>query len=108
MVDDTKTTPVPAEALVTFVPDVSFTGFPNDIRTKFTAGVESAPIPADYLDLLREKGLVREPDQPNEGKTVADEVEQHIDEPAAPAAGETVKPQGKSGEGEGWGLGPVP
>jgi len=45
---------------ITFVPAVSFTGFPDDVKTKFTAGVESAPIPADYLELLREKGLVDE------------------------------------------------
>lgn len=45
---------------VTFIPAVSFTGYPDGKKMQFTIDVESEPIPADYLDLLREKGLVDE------------------------------------------------
>jgi hypothetical protein len=49
-----------ADDEVCFIPEVSFTGYPDGkTKTKFTAGTKSAPVPADYLELLREKGLVR-------------------------------------------------
>lgn len=47
------------DKLVTFVPDVSFTGFPDGEKTKFTAGEKSAPLPAAFVEKMREKGLVR-------------------------------------------------
>lgn len=44
---------------VTFVPAKSFTGYPDgNTPVRFLAGVESVPVPSDYLDMLREKGLV--------------------------------------------------
>ncbi|MGO8093224.1 hypothetical protein [Rhizobium leguminosarum] len=62
----------------TFIPAVSFTGFPNDVKTHFTAGVESAPMPADFIKLMRAKGL-----------TTDDIAETQAD-----------KPEGKPGAGE--------
>lgn len=43
----------------TFIPAVTFDGYP-DGKTKvtFRAGVESIPVPAEYAQLMRDKGLV--------------------------------------------------
>jgi len=42
----------------TFFPTINFTGYPQDKKTEFFVGVESVPVPASYLELLRTKGLV--------------------------------------------------
>lgn len=63
----TDITKVPTEKLVTFTPSVGFTGYPADVKTKFTAGKESVPVPASFLEMVRAKGLVSEPVQ-QEGK----------------------------------------
>lgn len=50
----------------TFVPTVTFTGWPNGFNkanregVTFLAGVESIPVPAKYAALIREKGLAPE------------------------------------------------
>jgi hypothetical protein len=47
--------------VITFLPAVTFTGFPDgDHRNPvlFKAGVESAPVPEEYAQLMRDKGLV--------------------------------------------------
>jgi hypothetical protein len=49
--------------LVTFIPAASFTGYvePYDVNPAgivFTKGVESIPVPKDFVDLMREKNLV--------------------------------------------------
>jgi hypothetical protein len=81
----TKKTDKPAEErFVTFIPAVSFTGFPEDKKTKFTAGVESVPIPSGYLETLREKGLVDEGSAAPEKGSVNDKT------------GETGEPEGQS------------
>lgn len=52
--------PTPAE---TFVPAVSFTGYPDGkTPVQFIAGVESAPVSAEFAQLMREKGLVSTPE----------------------------------------------
>lgn len=48
----------PDEDMKTFLPAINFTGYPQDKKTEFFAGVESAPVPASYVELLRTKGLV--------------------------------------------------
>ena len=54
------------EALVTFIPKVTFTGYPDGVaEVFFEAGKESAPVSPDYLLLLKEKGLVAD-DQPTD------------------------------------------
>lgn len=50
-------------ALETFVPASSFTGYvePYEVNPDgiiFTAGVESIPVPKDFIELMREKNLV--------------------------------------------------
>jgi hypothetical protein len=45
----------------TFLPGRTFTGFPDGNHrnpVKFTAGVESVPVPEEYAQLMLEKGLV--------------------------------------------------
>lgn len=46
--------------MATFIPKVNFTGYPHDDKTgvKFKAGVESDEVPAAFLSLMQEKGLV--------------------------------------------------
>ena len=48
------------QALETFIPAVTFTGFPDDRPrgVKFFAGVESIPVPPEFVALMREKKLV--------------------------------------------------
>ena len=47
----------------TFVPAVSFTGYPDGkTPVRFIAGAESAPVPAEFAQLMREKGLVSIPE----------------------------------------------
>lgn len=54
--------PSAAPATETFVPAVSFTGYPDEkTPVEFQAGVESVPVPAAYAALIREKGLVSLP-----------------------------------------------
>lgn len=70
-----------AEKTATFFPSASFTGYPGGEKTKFLAGVESAPVPASYLDVLRAKGLVSETAiTTKEGKPETDE-QSEADEP---------------------------
>lgn len=52
-----------SEELVTFTPAVGFTGYPAGVKTQFTVGTESAPVPASFLKMVRAKGFVREPEQ---------------------------------------------
>ncbi len=43
----------------TFVPAVSFTGYPDgEKEVHFVAGQESAPVPAEFIALVRSKGLI--------------------------------------------------
>lgn len=44
---------------VTVIPHEDFTGYPHGKEMLFHKGVESEPLPADYADLLREKGHIR-------------------------------------------------
>ncbi|KQS79827.1 hypothetical protein ASG25_21805 [Rhizobium sp. Leaf384] len=47
------------EKLVTFTPSETFDGYPDEkTKTRFTAGVESVPVPETYAQLMRDKGLV--------------------------------------------------
>lgn len=73
----------------TFVPDVSFTGYPDGIETKFTAGEESAPMPAEFIELMRTKGLVRETPSEAIERTVEDHEFPNIEE-----EGQAQQPQG--------------
>lgn len=54
----------PAEKLVTFTPSTGFTGYPAGVKTRFTVGKESAPVPASFLEMVRAKGFVQEEDPP--------------------------------------------
>lgn len=56
-----KTDARAAEAATeTFVPAISFTGYPDGkTEVHFAAGVESQPVPAGYAALIREKGLTQ-------------------------------------------------
>jgi hypothetical protein len=60
----TRKRELPTEtAAETFVPAVSFTGYPDGkTPVQFFAGVESAPVPAEFAQLMREKGLVSIPE----------------------------------------------
>ncbi|MEH7903998.1 hypothetical protein V7794_22645 [Rhizobium laguerreae] len=73
----------------TFIPAVSFTGFPNDVKTHFTAGVESEPMPADFIKLMRAKGLTQEAPVTEEESSTNDIAEAEAD-----------KPEGRSGAGK--------
>ncbi len=46
------------KSLLTFTPAVDFTGYPFGEKVDFRAGVESSPVPAEYVDLIREKGML--------------------------------------------------
>jgi hypothetical protein len=48
----------------TFVPKVSFLGFPSGKHrepVKFKKGQESIPVPEEFVQFMREKGLVADP-----------------------------------------------
>lgn len=50
-----------AAAMQTFIPAISFMGYPDGVNAApvdFVAGAESRPVTADYLDLMKSKGLV--------------------------------------------------
>lgn len=50
-----------AAAMQTFIPAISFMGYPDGVEAApvdFVAGVESRPVTADYLYLMKSKGLV--------------------------------------------------
>lgn len=48
-------------ATQTFVPAVSFTGYPDGANpVLFRAGVESPPVSPEYAALIRDKGLAAE------------------------------------------------
>ncbi len=50
--------PAPTTA-ETFVPAVSFIGYPDGkTPVQFIAGVECAPVPAEFAQLMRAKGLI--------------------------------------------------
>lgn len=54
--DDAKPSAAAAE---TFIPAVSFTGYPSGkAPVEFVAGVESIPVSPAYAQLMRDKGLV--------------------------------------------------
>ena len=47
------------DKLVTFIPAVTFTGYPDDkTPVLFRAGVESEPVTEAFAQLMRDKGLV--------------------------------------------------
>lgn len=55
----TTNAPVPAAPANTFIPAISFTGYPDGkTETAFEAGVESQPVPVAFLNLVRAKGLI--------------------------------------------------
>lgn len=57
------------EKLVTFTPSESFDGYPDDkTKVRFIAGVESAPVPESYAQLMRDKGLIAPRTQLHEPK----------------------------------------
>ena len=43
--------------MMKIIPKVNFEGYPDDVKTKFRAGVE-ADVSSDYAKLLEGKGLV--------------------------------------------------
>lgn len=48
-----------AAATESFVPALSFTGYPDGkTPVQFTAGIESVPVPSDFAQLMRDKGHV--------------------------------------------------
>ncbi|MEF3124654.1 hypothetical protein [Rhizobium leguminosarum] len=65
----------------TFIPAVSFTGFPNDVKTHFTAGVESEPMPADFIKLMRAKKLTQDAPVAEEEGSTNDIAETEADKP---------------------------
>ncbi len=51
-----------APATETFVPAISFTGYPDgQTAVRFLAGQEGPPVSPDYAALMRDKGLVAPP-----------------------------------------------
>ncbi|MUZ53025.1 hypothetical protein GOZ97_07405 [Agrobacterium vitis] len=61
---DAASTAAPTE---TFVPAVSFLGYPDgSTEVHFVAGVESAPVTAEFATLMRAKGLVADSKTTNE------------------------------------------
>ncbi|TWD58089.1 hypothetical protein FB480_101844 [Agrobacterium vitis] len=57
----------PAATSETFIPSVSFRGYPDGItEVHFKAGVESAPVPPKFAALMRVKGLVADTKTTNE------------------------------------------
>lgn len=51
----------PVAAMQTFIPAISFMGYPDGVNAApvdFVAGVESRLVTADYIDLMKSKGLV--------------------------------------------------
>ncbi|WP_432344687.1 hypothetical protein WMC41_15935 [Shinella yambaruensis] len=59
MTKKTSDAPPATPATETFVPAVSFTGYPDGkTPVEFQAGVESVPVPAAYAALIRSKGLL--------------------------------------------------
>lgn len=46
------------KALVTFQPAEHFFGYPFGKVVEFKVGVESIPVPAEFVQLMREKGHV--------------------------------------------------
>lgn len=49
--------PIGGGDLVTFVPAVTFTGYPDGkTPVLFNADVESQPVPEEFVQMLREKG----------------------------------------------------
>jgi hypothetical protein len=59
-----ESAPVEQVVTTTFIPRVSFTGFPDGVTpVQFMAGVESIPVAPDFAQLMRDKGLVAD-DEP--------------------------------------------
>lgn len=49
---------LPVSPTATFVPAISFTGYPDgETEVRFFAGRESAPVPAEFIELVQTKGL---------------------------------------------------
>jgi hypothetical protein len=55
---------------VRIIPSSNFTGYPDNVKTRFRAGVE-ADVPFDYAKLLETKGLAERPKKTS--KAFADE-----------------------------------
>ncbi len=58
---DREAPAAPATAMRTFIPAISFLGYPDGVEAgpvDFVAGVESRLVTEDYLDLMKSKGLV--------------------------------------------------
>ncbi len=52
--------PAEGKGLVTFIPGVAFTGYPDGkSKVAFRPDVASTPVPEAYPTLMREKGLVK-------------------------------------------------
>ncbi|MCV9960730.1 hypothetical protein OIU34_02360 [Pararhizobium sp. BT-229] len=63
----------------TFIPAISFTGYPEEDTkpVKFTAGIESVPVPAEFIALVRDKGYIDESaGKPTEEKAKRNDREQ--------------------------------
>lgn len=43
--------------MMKIIPKVNFEGYPDDVKTKFRAGVET-DVPSDYAKMLEDKDLV--------------------------------------------------
>ncbi len=51
--------PAALPAPQTFVPAISFTGYPDGVtETNFVAGQESQLVSAEFIELVRSKGLI--------------------------------------------------
>lgn len=56
-----------AATSTTFIPSVSFLGYPDGAtEVHFPAGVESAPVPPEFVTLMLAKGLVADNETTNE------------------------------------------
>ena len=47
-------------AKATFTPSATFDAYPEGKKVRFVAGKASAPVPVDFITIMRAKGLVAE------------------------------------------------
>lgn len=47
-------------AKATFTPSATFDAYPEGKKTRFIAGKESAPVPVDFIAMMRAKDMVAE------------------------------------------------
>lgn len=47
-------------AKATFTPSATFDAYPEGKKVRFIAGKESAPVPVDFVTIMRAKGMVAE------------------------------------------------